>query len=384
MPGKAVVILGGGVGGLVAANLLKDKLTDQAEITLIDRKQVFEFPPSYPWIMLGQRRPEQVRRPLSSLKRKGIRVVVGEVSKIRLEDHEVEVGDSILPYDYLIIALGADYAARSIPGLAEFSHHIYDLESAVRLHKALAGFDGGVVAIGVSRLPYKCPAAPYETALLIDHKLRERGLDGKFRIRFFTPEGMPLPSAGPDIGNHGLQFLTSRGIEPTFKTKLMEVKSGEARFEDASAMAFDLLIAVPPHTCPAVVREAGLTDETGWIPVDPLSMRTKHRAVYAIGDIASVPTPSGFVPYLPKAGVFAHGQAEVVANNISVEIKGRGKVKAWDGAGSCFLMTGGAQAAFVTGTWFTTPHPTVKFTPPSRTSYMQKVLFEKYWMRHWF
>lgn len=384
MARKAVVILGGGVGGLVAANLLRDKLRDQADITLIERKKVFEFPPSYPWVMLGQRRPEQVQRPLSSLRRKGIRVVTGEVSRISLEDHEVEVRGSNVAYDYLIIALGADYAPASIPGLVDFSHHIYNLESAVRLRKALAAFDGGVVAVGVSRLPFKCPAAPYETALLIEHQLRERGLGGKFRVQFFTPEGMPLPSAGPDIGNRALEFLTSRGIESNFKIKLGEVKAGEAIFEDGSAIRFDLLIAVPPHTCPQVVRNAGLADETGWVPVDPTAMRTKHGNVYAIGDVASVSTPSGFVPYLPKAGVFAHGQAEVVANNISVEIKGRGKAKAWDGGGACFLMTGGAQAAFVKGTWFTTPRPIVKFSPPSRTTYMQRVLFEKYWMSHWF
>jgi sulfide:quinone oxidoreductase len=384
MAGKAVVVLGGGIGGLVVANLLRDKLRDQAEITLIERKKVFEFPPSYPWVMLGERRSEQVRHPLSSLRRKGIHVVSGEISKIGLQDREVEVGGTKFSYDYLIIALGAEYAPTGIPGLADFSHHIYDLESAVKLQKALQAFEGGVVAVGVSRLPFKCPAAPYETALLIDHRLRARGLGSKSRIRFFTPEGMPLPSAGPDIGNRALEFLTTHGIEPTFKAKLTEVRPGQAIFEDGSVIQFDLLVAVPPHTCPAVVREAGLADETGWVPVEPTTMRTMHSNVYAIGDVASVPTPSGFVPYLPKAGVFAHGQAEVVANNISVEIKGRGKAKAWDGSGSCFLMTGGPQAAFVKGTWFATPRPVVTFTPPSRTSYMQRVLFEKYWMRHWF
>ncbi len=101
---------------------------------------MFEFPPSYPWVMLGQRRPEQVQRPLSSLRRKGIRVVTGEVSKIGVEDHRVEVGALKVAYDYLIIALGAEYAPAGIPGLVDFSHHIYDLESAVRLQKALAAF----------------------------------------------------------------------------------------------------------------------------------------------------------------------------------------------------------------------------------------------------
>jgi sulfide:quinone oxidoreductase len=329
-------------------------------------------------------KPDQVQRPLSSLERKGIQVVAGEVSKIGLHDHQIEVGGSKVAFDYLVIALGAEYAPAAVPGLADFSHHIYDLESAVRLRNALAAFEGGAVAVGVSRLPLKCPAAPYETALLIDHQLQTRGLGSKFRVRFFTPEGIPLPSAGPEIGNRANEFLTARGIGATFKTRLAEVRAGEASFENGSVMQFDLLIAVPPHACPAVVKDTGLTDETGWVPVDPTTMRTQHSAVYAIGDVTSVPTPSGFVPYLPKAGVFEHGQAEVVANNISVEIKGRGKAKAWDGGGACFLMTGGAQAAFVKGTWFTTPRPEVKFSPPSRTSYMQRVLFEKYWMRRWF
>jgi sulfide:quinone oxidoreductase len=384
MAGNAVVILGGGVGGLVVANLLQDRLGKQAEVTVVDRKKVFQFPPSYPWVMIGERGPEQVQRPLALLKKKGIRVIGGEVSKIDLETRSVQVNGSRLRYDNLVIALGAEYAPERIPGFAGTAHHIYDLESAVRLRQALTQFDGGEIAVGVSSLPFKCPAAPYEAALLIDHYFKNRPSRAGVRIRFFTPEGLPLPSAGPDIGNVTLELMKARGIDATFKTKLKEVQSGKAMFDDGSAIPFDLLIAVPPHVCPAVVKEAGLTDETGWIPVDRATMRTTHEGVYAIGDVTSVPTPSGFVPYLPKAGVFAHGQAEVVANNISVEIRGKGKVKAFDGDGSCFLMTGGAQAAFVKGSWFSTPRPSIKFSAPSRTSYMQRVLFEKYWLRRWF
>lgn len=384
MAGNSVVILGGGVGGLVVANLLQDRLGKEAEVIVVDRKKVFQFPPSYPWVMTGDRGPQQVQRPLALLKKKGIRVVVGEISKIDLEARSVQVDGSRLRYDYLVIALGAEYAPDRIPGFAGAAHHIYDLESAVRLRQALTQFDGGEIAVGVSSLPFKCPAAPYETALLIDHLFRNRPSRSGVRIRFFTPEGLPLPSAGPEIGNTTLELMMARGIDATFKTKLKEVQSGKAVFDDGSEILFDLLIAVPPHLCPTVVKEAGLTDETGWIPVDPASMRTAHDGVYAIGDVASVPTPSGFVPYLPKAGVFAHGEAEVVANNISVEIRGKGKAKVFDGGGSCFLMTGGAQAAFVKGSWFSTPRPSVKFSAPSRTSYMQRVLFEKYWLRRWF
>ncbi len=379
-----ILVLGGGIGGLVASNLLKDKLGSRAEVTVVERKKNFQFPPSYPWVMLGKRTPDQVQRDLSLLKKKGIVTVQGEVSDIDLERHHVRVNGSDLDYDYLIIALGAQYAPEIIPGLREYSHHIYDLESALRFQQALKEFPEGKVAVGVSSLPFKCPAAPYETAFLIDDYLRGKGLEGKFNVQFFTPEGLPLSSAGPEIGNGTLELMKSRGVDARFKVKLKEVKPGEAVFEDGTVLPFDLLMAVPPHRCPPVVEKAGLTDQSGWIPVEHTSMRTKFENVFAVGDVAAVPTPSGFVPSLPKAGVFAHRQAEIVANNLAAKIKSRGAEKAWDGGGACFLMVGGAQAAFVKGTWFAKPHPDIKFHAPSRILYMQRVLFERYWMHHWF
>ncbi len=384
MTERTVLVLGGGVGGLVASNSLKAKLGTNVKVTLIERKREFQFPLSYPWLMLGMRKPEQVQKSLSLLEKKGIDVVNDEVVSIGAEKKMVKTKSDEFSFDYLIITLGAEYAVDLVPGFKELAYHIYDLESALRSKKAIEDFSGGNIAVGVSRTPFKCPAAPYETALLLDYYYKKRGLGDKVRIRFFTPEGLPLPSAGSDIGNGTLDLMKSRGIDVKFKVKLTEVKPGEAVFDDSSTIPFDLLLAVPPHKCPQPVVDAGLTDQTGWIPVDPATMRTKYDDVYAVGDVTSVPTPSGFVPYLPKAGVFAHGQAELVAHNIAVEIRGRGTRKAWDGSGACFLMTGGPQAAFVKGTWYATPHPDIKFHPPSRALYMQRVLFEKYWMRHWF
>lgn len=384
MAERAILVLGGGVGGLVASSLLKKSLGNHVKVTLIDRKKNFQFPPSYPWVMLGMRKPEQTERSLSALKGKGIDVVNAEVTSIEVGKKLVRTKDGEFSFDHLIIALGAEYALDSVPGLKEHAHHIYDLESALRFKQAIEVFTGGNIAVGVSRMPFKCPAAPYETALLLDHYFKKKGLGDKIRIRFFTPEGLPLPSAGPEIGNGTLEFMKSRGIESRFKVKLTEVKPGEAIFEDSSTIPFDLLFAVPPHKCPQVVVDAGLTDQTGWVSVDPATMQTKFENVYAVGDVTSVPTPSGFVPYLPKAGVFAHGQAEIVAHNLATEIRGRGTKKLWDGTGACFLMTGGAQSAFVKGTWYAKPHPDIKFHSPSRIWYMQRVLFEKYWLHHWF
>jgi sulfide:quinone oxidoreductase len=384
MTEKRVLVLGGGVGGLVASSSLKKALGKKAGVILIERKKDFQFPPSYPWLMLGMRKPEQTQKSLSALERKGIEVVNGEVVSIDAGGKKVKTNRDGFSFDYLIIAMGAQYSIDIIPGFKEHAHHIYDLESTIKFRDALDAFQGRDIAIGVSRTPFKCPAAPYEAALLVEHRLRKKGIRDKVNIRFFTPEGLPLPSAGPDIGNGTAELLKSRGIDAKFKVKLTEVKPSEAVFEDGSTIPFDLLFAVPPHKCPQPVVDAGLTDQTGWVPVDPGTLQTKYEYVYAVGDVTSVSTPSGYVPFLPKAGVFAHRQAEVVSHNIAVKIGGKGEPRAYDGSGECFLMTGGAQAGFVKGTWYTQPHPDIKFHTPTRALYAERVLFEKYWMHHWF
>jgi sulfide:quinone oxidoreductase len=379
---KQILVLGGGVGGLVASNSLKKNLSAKAVVTIIERKKNFQFPPSYPWLMLGIRKPEQTEKSLSLLKGKGIEVVNNEVHSIDIRKRMVKTTNDEFSFDYLVIALGAEYAPDTIPGFKENAHHIYDLEHAMRFRDAIESFSRGTIAVGVSRTPFKCPAAPYETSLLLEHYFRKKGVGVK--IEFFTPEGLPLPSAGPDIGNGTAELLRSRGIDARFRVKLTEVRPTEAVFEDGSTIPFDLLCAVPPHRCPKPVVDAGLTDQTGWIPVDPETMRTGYDYVYAVGDVTSVPTPSGYVPFLPKAGVFAHRQAEIVAHNIAIEIKGKGTKKAYNGSGECFLMTGGNKAGFVRGAWFAKPHPDIRFYSPNRSRYAERVLFEKYWMHHWF
>jgi sulfide:quinone oxidoreductase len=189
MDRQTVLVLGGGIGGLVVSSVLQDKLGKQAAVRVVEKNKFFEFPPSYPWVMLEERKPTQVRRELGVLKKKGIEVIAGEVSKIDLQQRLVKVDGSGLSYDHLVIALGAQYAPQTIPGLLENSHHFYDLESALRLRSALTHFKGRTIAIGISSLPFKCPAAPYEAAFLIDHYLRKAGFEGRVSIKFSPPKG---------------------------------------------------------------------------------------------------------------------------------------------------------------------------------------------------
>ena len=133
---------------------------------------------------------------------------------------------------------------------------------------------------------------------------------------------------------------------------------------------------------PAVVRASGLTGESGWVPVDRQTLATKFPGVYAIGDVAGISLAIG--KPLPKAAVFAHGEAEVVAHNIVHAITGKGEPRSYLGHGQCFFEIGDGRAGFGAGNFFAEPAPQVKFKPPSRWLHLGKVLYEKYSLYRWF
>jgi sulfide:quinone oxidoreductase len=372
-----VLILGCGIGGLVVAGELAKKARKEASITVVERKETVQFPPSFPWIMMGWRQPKQVQRNLSFLAKKGVKMVNGTVKSIDARKKRVSVDSSTLDYDYLVVALGAEYAPDSIPGFVENAHHIYDLDSAVKFKDAAQNFQGGNILVGVSKTPFKCPTAPYEVALLLEEYYRKERKNVK--MRFFTPEKQPVPAAGPVLGKQVEKMLTSRGIEYHPKKELAEVKQDRVVFRDGEEMSFDLLTAVPPHRCPKPVVDAEMVDGSGWVPVNPQTLATKFENVYAVGDVTTIETPHGHVPFLPKAGIFAESQAEVVANNIACSITGKGERKVWDGSGYCFLGVSKSESAFLQGSFLSNP-PRLEFHPPRRKWYLDKVAFEKNWM----
>ena len=372
-----MLILGCGVGGLVVASELAKRTRKKASITVVDRKSTFQFPPSYPWVMMGWRQPKQVQRSLSPLARKGIKIIQENVKSINTKAKKVETETSALNYDHLVVALGAEYALERVPGFNEYAHHIYDLDSAVKFRDAVQKFPGGNIVLGVAGTPFKCPSAPYEAALLLEEHFRREGKTST--IQFFTPEAHPVPAAGPVLGKQVEKIIVSRGIGYHPRKKLREVKRDRVIFEDREEMSFDLLMAVPPHRCPKPVVDAGLTDGSGWVPVNPQMLATKLGDVYAIGDVTAIETPHGHVPFLPKAGVFAEDQGEILANNLACSITGEGERRAWDGTGQCFLGVSKSESAFLKGSFLSNP-PRLEFHPPRRKWHLDKVAFEKRWM----
>ncbi len=384
---KTVVILGGGVGGVVAATTLRKHLPRPHRVVLVDRRPDHLFAPSLLWLMTGDRTAHQIARPLGRLAAKGIEVVLGDVETIDPATRRVEIGGrdgrSVIDADHLVVALGADLAPETIPGLSEAGHSFYTLAGAENLAGALRSFDGGRVVVLTAAPAYKCPAAPYEAAMLIKDHLRRRGVAERSEVDIYAAEPGPLGVAGPEVSAGVRTMVEAAGIgyHPSHQVVTVDPDRRSLTFADGSTADFDLLAYVPPHRAPTVVTEAGLTGDTGWIAVDRNTMQTGFPGVYAIGDVTAIPLTMG--KPLPKAGVFAEREAQVVARNIAGQITGTGEPARFDGHGECFIETGGGKAGFGRGNFYAEPNPQITLHPIARRWHAGKLLFEKTWFRRW-
>jgi sulfide:quinone oxidoreductase len=377
--GKVALVLGGGVGGVTAGNALRRLLGAEHRVVVLEREARYLFTPSLLWLMVGDRRPQQVARDVGDLLVPGVELVRAEVISIDPAQKVVTAGDRELRYDALVVALGAELAPEGVPGFAGTAHNFFDLDGATQFAEALRTFAGGRVVVAVTALPYKCPAAPYEAALLIEAALRRQGLRERSEVVVFTPEPQPMPVAGPVLGAAVSQLLAERGIalHANRPPASIDAAARELVFADGARERFDLLAGVPPHRAPGAVRRSPLANENGWIPVDARTLRTRFADTYAIGDVTLIPLANGRP--LPKAGVFAHAEALVVAREIAASFAG-GAGATFDGTGYCWVELGGGRAAFAEGDFYATPAPSIRLRRPGVLWHLGKVIFERSWL----
>lgn len=379
---QKVLILGGGIGGVVAANALRKRLPRSAEIVLVDREPNFSLAASYLWVMTGARKPEQVSRPLERLRRKGIEVVRGEVERIDPGTREAVVAGERLRGDHLLVALGAAFAPDAIPGLAEAGLTFCTLDGATRLREALSTFRGGRIVLLTAAPAYKCPAAPYEAAMLLEAECRRRGIRSATELALYSAESGPMGVAGPEVTAAVRGMVEQKGIAYHPEHQIARVAGGQVEFTNGGRASYDLLVYVPPLRPPRVLADSGLVDESGWVRVDRETMETRFPGVYAVGDVTMIPLTMG--KPLPRAGVFAHAQAEVVARNIAGALGGKGRPARFDGLGACFIETGGGKAGYGAGNFYAQPRPAVRVRRPGRLWHAGKVLLEQRILRGWF
>ena len=390
MATTTTLILGAGFGGIATANALRRQLPPEHRVVLIDMAPTFHIGACKPWVMLGQKTLTEISHSREALKGRAMELVQADVRQINLAQGEVVTDRGAQRGDYLVIALGADYDMAAIPGLEGTAHEFYTLEGAARLSEALRVFSQGDVIVLVPRAPFKCPPAPYEVAMLMHHAFKERGVRDNVRIALYTVEGAPMATAGADMSSLIREQLASRGIayHPGKKASGVDGERRTVKFDDGNEAHFDLLVSVPPHVAPKVVRDAGLTNQSGWIPADPKTLKVTResafQAVYAIGDVSVVPLPGRHKPdvplVLPKAGTIAEGQGKAVASQIAAEVLGR-PAETFGGVGTCYIETGGQQAVKGEGQFYVLPHPVMRATPPDRAQYEGKLAWISDWLR---
>ena len=241
MSGKTILILGGGVGGIVTANALRERLASEHRIIIVDKRAEYIFTPSLLWVMAGLRQPEQITKDLRHMLQSGIEIVQAEVQDIDPERAIVRANGDVLAYDHLVVTLGADLAPEVMPGYIETAHNFYDLEGATKLWSALQRFEGGRVAVLVSAMPFKCPAAPYEAAMLIEDVLRRRGIRDRCQVQVFTPEPQPMLVAGPDMGVSvvGMMAAKNIGFHPNLTLDYIDSAEKTLIFKNGRQESFD-------------------------------------------------------------------------------------------------------------------------------------------------
>ncbi|HXF84626.1 MAG TPA: FAD/NAD(P)-binding oxidoreductase [Anaerolineales bacterium] len=376
---KRVLILGGGFGGIAAAHRLKQNLGDDIEVILVDRRDVFMVGFRKSWALVGESTLEAGQKPLESLGRFGVRVKRAAIEAIHPHEKSATVNGERIQADALIVALGAELNPSAVPGFQEYACNVYDANEIPRAAKALNDFRGGRLVIGIFGAPYKCPPAPYEMALLIHERLRARGV--KANLDVFTPQPMSLPvlgSAGCDLIEGR---LTEQGINFYANHKATAIEAGEVVFPN-KRMPFDLLLGVPPHRPPAVVRESGLVGESGWVEVNKRTLETSFADVYAIGDVTQILLANG--KPLPKAGLFAEQMGEVVAERIASKFRGEEPTAIFKGEGGCYLEVGGGKAMMVQGSFLEEPEPMITLSEATEGYMEEKRSFETQRLMKWF
>ncbi len=387
MAAKTILILGGGWGGLTSAHHMRGLLSSEHRILVIERSPTFSLGVSNLGLMTGERHSaDQVRREMSKLKREGIEWIHAEVLEVDAQTRTVKTSVGTLSGDYVVLALGAELAPESIPGFAESAFNLYDADEASALHHELDRFDSGRIVVLVAGAPFRCPAAPYEAAMLVEAWARQQGIRDRTNIDLYTPESIPMAVAGAAVGAALRTFMDKRGIGHHFQHQVTDIDKATRtiRFGEEGEVTYDLLIGIPPHRAPSALRDVRLVDSTGYVPVHPQTLQlltdtdtleVGYPGVYAIGDVAAIRLMNSML--LPKAGVFAEGEAQVVAAEIAAEINAEPRPDVYDGHGFCYVDVGDGLAAYGTGDFYAYPAPRVTLEEPSTEARRAKDRYEE-------
>lgn len=394
-----VVVLGGGLGGSIAAYEIAAKVRGRAEVMLLSDCAEFSFVPSNPWVAVRWREPDEIKVALAPvMQRKGIEFSTVGAKRVHPDQNSIELNDgSVLPYDYLVIATGPDLAFDEIKGLGPdgFTVSVCRTDHA---SKAAEAFDElvanpGPVIVGAAP-GASCFGPAYEFAMILDTELRRRKVRDKVPMTFVTPE--------PYIGHLGLDGvgdtkslmeseMRERHIKWFTNARVEEVEpgtmhvaeigdDGKVRAEHALPFRFSMILPAF-RGVPAVFGIEGLTNPRGFVLVDEHQRNSKFKNIFALGVCVAIP-PVGQTPIpvgVPKTGFMIETMAAAIVENLSSAIDGNELTKEATWNAVCLADFGDGGVAFIAQPQI--PPRNLNWSSEGRWVHMAKIAFEKYFLR---
>ena len=373
---QRIVILGGGVGGTLTANLLARRLgrridAGEVSLTVVDASGNHVYQPGFMYIAMGGERADKLQKPERSLLDQRVDLIVGNVIRVDEPGRAVILENgTVVAYDELVLATGSRILPELIEHFSTEAHHFYTAEAALALRHALDAFKGGKVVIGIASMPYKCPPAPLEVAFLIEAELRERGLRAASEIHFASPIGRAFTIES--VSEMATPILAEKGIElhTFFNVETIDPERKVVQSLEGEELPYDLLVLVPPHKGQQFLMDSGLAPAPGgWLPTDRFTLRVGGREnVHALGDATDLP--------LSKAGSTAHFEAPIVVEAIVAAIEGRapaGKHAKYEGNVMCFFEIGDGKGTLLQFDYDHPPRP----PKPNALWHLGKIVFNK-------
>lgn len=317
-----VLVLGGGFGGVVAAERLAEQLGDEHQITLVSRSRHFVFYPALVRLAFGKCRKEDVSFDLRhAMLNRRVNFVEAEVAHVDPFERIVRIAhgevQGKLPYDYLIFALGRRLATEKISGFYDHAHHLLNVDKAIKFGKAIEEFDGGRVVLGQC-FGARLQVPVYECAFALSRLLEEKGKRERAHITVVSPETLESELGDARAAAALRQALDTHKIELLTNFRIDALTQNSATTNTGAAIYFNLLMLVPPFRGSSAASYLVMTDDEEYIHVDWHMRVLGHERIYAAGDCVN------FVG--PKLGYMAVRQAEVAASNLVAEIEGHGPV----------------------------------------------------------
>ena len=321
-----ILVLGGGFGGVVAAEALAQQLSDEHQITLVSRDNRFVFYPALVKLAFGKCEPDDVSFDLRrSMLNRRITFIQAEVVRIDPIERKAILArgdvEGAIPYDYLIFSLGRRLATERIPGFFEHAHHLLDVDGALKFGEAIRDLREGGVVIG--QCPdARLPVPVYETAFALSNWLKENNDPESVRITVVSPTTIKSEFGDDKMAAIIHEALIGQGIEFLPDFPINKVGASFVSTDDERDLNYSLLMLLPPFRGSGAASRMDITDEGGYIDVDLTMKVIGAERIYAVGDCVNFAGP--------KMGHMAVNQARVAASNVAAEIAGHQPIAHYD------------------------------------------------------